>query len=130
HGTGTPLGDPIEARALGTALRAGRQPGQPVLIGSVKSNFGHTQAAAGIAGVIKAALALKHELIPKSLHAEKLNTQIPWSELPLQVATEEVAWPRTGIRRIAGVSSFGISGTNAHVVLEEAPDAPQRPTLP
>ncbi len=123
HGTGTKLGDPIEAQALGAALSEGHSAEEPVRIGSVKSNLGHTQAAAGVAGIIKTVLALEQERIPKSLHAETLSRHIPWSELPLKVVREEEAWPRSGRRRIAGVSSFGISGTNAHVILEEAPVA-------
>ena len=121
HGTGTALGDPIEAQALGTALSEGRSAKQPVRIGSVKSNIGHTQAAAGVAGIMKVVLAFEHDRIPKSLHAEELSPHIPWSELPLKVVTKEEAWPRGERPRLAGVSSFGISGTNAHVVLEEAP---------
>ncbi len=121
HGTGTALGDPIEAQALGAVLGVGRSPEHPVRIGSVKSNLGHTQAAAGAAGIIKVVLSLRHGAIPKSLHAETLNPHIPWANLPLRVVTKEEVWPRRGERRIAAVSSFGISGTNAHVVLGEAP---------
>src|SRR6266542_4432464 len=121
HGTGTPLGDPIEVQALGHVLGEGRQPERPVVIGSIKSNLGHTQAAAGAAGVMKVVLALAHERIPKSLHFDAPNPHIPWDELPVTVAAEPVEWRRNGTRRIAGVSSFGVSGTNAHVVIEEAP---------
>ncbi|XYI03831.1 type I polyketide synthase [Sorangium sp. So ce1128] len=123
HGTGTPLGDPIELQALGAALCAGRAPDQPVVIGSVKSNFGHTQAAAGAAGVIKAVLSLERGIIPRTLHFTAPNPRVPWADLPLKVAAEPVPWPANGRPRIAGVSSFGLSGTNAHVVLEEAPPA-------
>ena len=121
HGTGTSLGDPIEVQALGSVLAEGRDPAQPVVIGSVKSNLGHAQAAAGAAGVIKVVLALEHGRIPKNLHFTTPSSHIPWSELPVKVASEPIAWRPSGVPRLAGVSSFGISGTNAHVVLEEAP---------
>ena len=121
HGTGTSLGDPIEVQALGAVLGQGRAAEQPVVIGSVKSNVGHTQTAAGAAGVIKVALAMQHGRIPRSLHFDAPSPHIPWAELSVKVAAEAIEWPRNGARRIAGVSSFGISGTNAHVVLEEAP---------
>ena len=119
HGTGTRLGDPIEVQALGAALAPGRT--EPVVIGSVKSNLGHTQVAAGAAAVMKVVLALAHDEIPRSLHAETPSPHIAWPELPVTLATAPVAWPRGTRPRIAGVSSFGISGTNAHVVIEEAP---------
>ncbi|AUX43616.1 polyketide synthase [Sorangium cellulosum] len=121
HGTGTTLGDPIEVQALGNVFgeRGGRD--RPVIVGSLKGNFGHADAAAGIAGLLKVALALKHGRIPKSLHFRAPNPHIPWSALPVEVAAEPLPWPRNGKPRLAGVSSFGISGTNAHVVLEEAP---------
>ncbi|WP_269749936.1 type I polyketide synthase [Polyangium fumosum] len=121
HGTGTPLGDPIEVQALGAVLGEGRPADQPVVIGSVKSNFGHAEAAAGVAGLIKAVLALRHDRIPRSLHYTGPNPHIPWAELPVKVASESLPWPRNGAPRIAGVSSFGLSGTNAHVVVAEAP---------
>jgi acyl transferase domain-containing protein len=123
HGTGTSLGDPIEARALGAALGTDRPAGRPLLIGSVKTNIGHLESAAGIAGLIKAVLALQHEEIPAHLHFHTPNPHIGWASLPVQVATSATPWPRGERRRIAGVSSFGFSGTNAHVVLEEAPVA-------
>ena len=119
HGTGTPLGDPIELRALGAVLGEGRPAGQKVRVGSIKTNIGHTEGAAGIAGVIKAALALRHGKIPRSLHFRTPNPHVPWSELPLQVADATSDWI-IDTPRIAGVSSFGFSGTNAHVVLQEA----------
>lgn len=119
HGTGTPLGDPIEVRALGAVLGEGRPAGQKVRVGSIKTNIGHTEGAAGIAGVIKAALALRHGKIPRSLHFRTPNPHVPWSELPLQVADATSDWI-IDTPRIAGVSSFGFSGTNAHVVLQEA----------
>ena len=121
HGTGTPLGDPIEVQALGNVLRQGRDPSRPVWIGSVKSNIGHTQSAAGVAGIIKVVLSLQHGKIPKNLHFGEPNPHIPWSELPVKVVTEAIDWPGQG-PRIAGVSSFGIGGTNAHVLLEQAPE--------
>ncbi len=121
HGTGTSAGDPIEAMALGTVLAEGRSPDQPCAIGSVKTNIGHTEGAAGVAGLIKVALALKHRMIPPSLHFQTPNPEIPWGSLPLVVQTALGPWPaRSGPAR-AGVSSFGISGTNAHAVVEEAP---------
>ncbi len=127
HGTGTTLGDPIEVQALGTVLAEGRDPQRPIVIGSVKSNMGHTQAAAGVAGIIKTILSFAHERIPKSLHFDVPSPHIPWAELPVEVASEAKSWPRGRRRRIAGVSSFGVSGTNAHVVLEEPPIMKQAP---
>jgi len=121
HGTGTLLGDPIEAKALGTVLGVERPPGQPCALGSVKTNLGHLEAAAGIAGLIKVALALRHREIPPSLHFEKPNPLIPFDELPLQVQTALSPWPADSGPALAGVSSFGFGGTNAHVVLEGAP---------
>ncbi|MEU9479487.1 SDR family NAD(P)-dependent oxidoreductase [Streptomyces sp. NPDC048191] len=122
HGTGTRLGDPIEGRALAAVFGPGRPADRPLGLGSLKSNIGHTQAAAGIAGVIKTVLALGHELIPPSLHAENPTEHIDWAGSGLAVHGSARAWPRGGDRvRRAGVSAFGISGTNAHVVLEEAP---------
>nr|WP_110808534.1 type I polyketide synthase [Mycolicibacterium iranicum] len=121
HGTGTSLGDPIEAQAAGAVLGAGREPDQPLLIGSVKTNIGHLEAAAGIAGVIKVILSLEHETLPKHLHFENPSPHIPWDRLPVEVVKENIPWQRNGKPRIAGVSSFGFAGTNAHVLLEEAP---------
>ena len=123
HGTGTLLGDPIEAKALGTVLGVERPPGRPCALGSVKTNLGHLEAAAGIAGLIKVALALRHREIPPSLHFEKPNPHIPFDELPLRVQTTLSPWPAESGPALAGVSSFGFGGTNAHVVLEEAPPA-------
>ncbi|WP_315833555.1 type I polyketide synthase [Bradyrhizobium prioriisuperbiae] len=122
HGTGTVLGDPIEVQALGTVLAEGRERSRPVIIGSVKSNLGHTGEAAGVAGLMKVVLSLQHGRIPKSLHFDTPNPHIAWDELPVQVASEAVPWERNGVARLAGVSSFGMSGTNAHVVIEEAPE--------
>ncbi|WCD94517.1 SDR family NAD(P)-dependent oxidoreductase [Streptomyces sp. HUAS 31] len=123
HGTGTPLGDPIEGRALSAVFGPGRPAERPLGVGSLKSNIGHTQAAAGIAGVIKTVLALQHERIPASLHAGTPTERIDWAHSGLRVLDEAHAWTRDPERvRRAGVSAFGISGTNAHVVLEEAPE--------
>ncbi|HMG54831.1 MAG TPA: type I polyketide synthase, partial [Kofleriaceae bacterium] len=126
HGTGTPLGDPIEVQSAAAVLGEGRREGERVILGSLKSNIGHAEGAAGIGGLIKAVLALEHGRIPKTLHVTARNRHIPWDELPVEVATEAMDWPGRGRRRIAGVSSFGISGTNAHVVVEEAPLEPGR----
>ncbi|MCZ0727859.1 type I polyketide synthase, partial [Mycolicibacterium iranicum] len=122
HGTGTSLGDPIEAQAAGEVLGAGRDPGQPLLIGSAKTNIGHLEAAAGIAGVIKVILSLEHETLPKHLHFENPSPHIPWDRLAVEVVTETTPWERNARPRVAGVSSFGFAGTNAHVILEEAPE--------
>ncbi|MDO0917729.1 SDR family NAD(P)-dependent oxidoreductase [Streptomyces sp. DT2A-34] len=123
HGTGTRLGDPIEGRALAAVFGPDRPADRPLGVGSLKSNLGHTQAAAGIAGVIKTVLALCHERIPASLHADTPTEHIDWAHSGLRVLAEAQAWPRDPERvRRAGVSAFGISGTNAHVVLEEAPE--------
>jgi acyl transferase domain-containing protein len=119
HGTGTSLGDPIEVQSVAAVLGAGRDPQRPLILGSVKTNIGHLEAAAGISGLIKAVLALQHGEIPPHLNFSTPNPNIPWSELPVTVATTSTPWLQ---RRIAGVSSFGFTGTNAHVVLEAAPD--------
>jgi phthiocerol/phenolphthiocerol synthesis type-I polyketide synthase B len=121
HGTGTMLGDPIEARALGTVLGRGRQQGSPLLLGAVKSNLGHLEAAAGIAGFIKAVLAVQRAEIPKNLHFQTPNPHIPFDEMRLKVVAEQQEWPTVRRPRRAGVSSFGFGGTNAHVVIEQAP---------
>ncbi|MFE0593659.1 type I polyketide synthase [Micromonospora echinospora] len=121
HGTGTTLGDPIEVRALAAALGPGRDPEHPLVLGSVKTNTGHLEAAAGITGLIKVALALHHGEIPPHLHLRELNPHVEWSELPLRVATTRTAWPSPAGKRVAGVSSFGFGGTNAHIVLGDAP---------
>ncbi len=124
HGTGTPLGDPIEVQALGAVLKEGRAQDDPLYIGSVKTNIGHLESAAGVAGMIKVVLALEHEEIPPHLHLKKVNPLIQLDRIPARVPTQRVLWARGDRRRIAGVSSFGFSGTNAHVVLEEAPPNP------
>lgn len=121
HGTGTPLGDPIEVAALTRAFRAGTRRNGFCAIGSVKTNIGHLDAAAGIAGLIKAVLALDHQMLPPSLHFTQPNPQIDFANSPFYVNTTLSEWKSDGIPRRAGVSSFGIGGTNAHVVLEEAP---------
>jgi acyl transferase domain-containing protein/acyl carrier protein len=121
HGTGTFLGDPIEAKALGTVLAVDRPPRRPCALGSVKTNLGHLEAAAGVAGLIKVALALNHLEIPPSLHFQEPNPHIPFDEIPLRVQTTLGPWPAKSAPALAGVSSFGFGGTNAHVVLEEAP---------
>ena len=129
HGTGTYAGDPVELEALGRILGEGRRQDQKCAIGSVKTNFGHTEGAAGIAGLIKAALTIKHRLIPANLHFEEPNPSISWSELPIYIPKELVPWPANDEPAYAGVSSFGIAGTNAHVVLSEAPQT-NRDTRP
>ena len=122
HGTGTSLGDPIAAPAAGAVLGAGRPPSRPLLIGSAKTNIGHLEAAAGIAGVIKVILSLEHQTLPKHLNFENPSPHIPWDRLAVEVVKETIPWERDGGPRIAGVSSFGFAGTNAHVILEEAPE--------
>ena len=121
HGTGTALGDPIEVRALAAVLCRDRSFKDPLQIGSVKTNTGHLESAAGVIGLIKVMLALQNEEIPPHLHFKTPNPNIEWDELPIAVVTERKPWPVSERRRLAGVSSFGFSGTNAHVVLEEAP---------
>src|SRR5262249_43656585 len=119
HGTGTALGDPIEMQALGAVLGSGRSADRPLLVGSVKTNVGHLEAAAGVAGLIKLVLSLRHGEIPAHLHLRTPSPHIPWSELAVSVPTVRRPWPEG--RRIAGVSSFGFSGTNVHLVLEATP---------
>ncbi|MCB1921125.1 MAG: acyltransferase domain-containing protein, partial [Candidatus Competibacteraceae bacterium] len=119
HGTGTLLGDPIEAGSLGAVLGAARGPDRPLVVGSAKTNIGHLEAAAGIAGLIKATLALQHRVIPPSLHFLSPNPNIDFAQLNLRVPTAPEPWPTVNRPGLAGVSSFGFGGTNAHVVLEE-----------
>ena len=121
HGTGTSLGDPIEVQAAAAAFGKGRDADRPLLIGSAKTNIGHLEAAAGIAGVLKVVLALEHQELPKHLHFHNPSPHIPWDRIPVRVVDEATAWERGERPRIAGVSSFGFSGTNAHVLIEEAP---------
>ncbi len=123
HGTGTSLGDPIEVQALNAVFGPGREGAQPLMIGSVKTNVGHLEAAAGISGLIKVVLALEHREIPKHLNFRQPSPHIPWDRLQVKVTSEREGWIPLSGKRIAGVSSFGFSGTNAHVILEEAPIA-------
>ena len=120
HGTGTPLGDPIEIQALASVLGTARPADRPVVVGTVKANIGHTEAAAGMAGLIKAVLCLQHREIPPHLHLTEPNPFIPWQTIPVRVPRELMPWPE-GAPLVAGVSSFGFSGTNAHVLVEAAP---------
>ncbi|NES65605.1 MAG: type I polyketide synthase, partial [Okeania sp. SIO2D1] len=121
HGTGTPLGDPIEVEALANIYGKNRSQDAPIIISSVKTNIGHTEGAAGIAGLIKTILSLQNEKIPPHVHLKQPNRRIAWEEIPVVVPTEAMPWLRGDKTRLAGVSSFGLSGTNVHVIVEEAP---------
>ena len=130
HGTGTRLGDPIEVRALGEVLAPGRHSGEKCVLGSVKTNIGHSEPAAGVAGVIAASLAIRHGVLPPTVHFARPNPLIPFGELPFEVRRQAGPWPQEQARRIAGVSGFGFGGSNAHMVLEAAPgDLPEPPRI-
>jgi acyl transferase domain-containing protein/acyl carrier protein len=121
HGTGTPLGDPIEMEAIGEVIKTKHTFNSPLLIGSVKTNIGHTEPVAGLAGLIKVILSLQHEVIPPNIHFNQPNPLINWDELPVKIPTQLTTWSRSEKPRVAGINSFGFGGTNAHVIVAESP---------
>jgi len=129
HGTGTALGDPIEVNALGAVFQADCPRSQPLILGAVKTNIGHTEAAAGMAGLIKTLLALRYHQIPANLHFRQPNPQIDWASLPVQLPTMPIDWPQQEQPRIAGISAFGFSGTNAHVIVADFPIGAAAPSI-
>ncbi len=130
HGTGTKLGDPIELEALKAVFGTAMTQKRPLYAGSVKTNIGHLEAASGVAGVLKVVLALQHQQLPPHLHLNQPNSHVDWTQMPVQIPTQATSWPFPGQSLLAGVSAFGLSGTNAHVILEQAPVAAPKSAVP